>query len=386
MKLPDDIEQMRRATSKLVDSLLAHEPAFHRTNEVAPAVEAAFREQGYYGMRIPESFGGTELGMLATVAVVSELGRLPPQFWSFLRVALGPATKTLVRHGSVEQQQRWLPAIADGKVGIAFVLTEPEAGSDLSAMRTFARRVDDDYVIDGNKTYISNADRADLFVVYARTSTTARLKGGISAFLIEAGQPGMHVGPPMPTMGTTHHGLFEVSFDSCRVPQNCLLGEEGQGFSYAMESLNDGRLNVGAIAVGMGSYALALAVEHTNTRVAFGQPISANQTVQHMLANAAMEMHAARLMLLDAAIRVDAGEDASGLSAMVKVYCSEAAGRVIDTAVQLFGAAGYSRGVPVERLYRDVRVLRIYEGASEILRNAIARKVLSGDGHASGIS
>ena len=368
---------MRIATRNLVDDLLTHEPAFQRTNVVPPQVEASFRELGYYGMRVPEAYGGTALGMLATVAVVSELGRLPPQFWSFLRVALGPSSKTLVRRGTEAQKNRWLSAIVQGACGVAFVLTEAEAGSDLSAMRTRAERVDGGYLLNGSKVFISNADRAGLFVVFARTSTAARLKGGLSTFLVEPGQAGMTVGPPMPTMGTTLSGLFEVSFENCFVPEHNLLGEEGMGFDHAMESLNEGRLNVGAIAIGMGRFALDLAVGHVKTRVAFGHPLADKQAVQHMLANAAMELHAGWLMLLDAARNLDAGADASGSSAMVKIYCSEAAGRAVDMAVQLFGAAGYSRGMPVERLYRDVRVLRIYEGASEVLRNVVARKVLS---------
>jgi acyl-CoA dehydrogenase len=376
-QLPEDVEQMRDATRKLVDDLLAHEPAFQRTNSVPFEVEAAFRRLGYYGMRVPEAYGGSALGMLATVAVVSELGRLPPQFWSFLRVALGPSSKTLVKHGTPAQKDRWLPAIVAGKCGVAFVLTESEAGSDLSAMRTRAERVTGGYRLNGAKTYISNADRADLFVVFARTSSEARLKGGLSTFLVEPGQPGITVGPPMPTMGTTLNGLFEVRFDDSFVAEGSRLGEEGKGFEHAMESLNEGRLNVGAIAVGMGRFALDLAIDHARTRIAFGQPIASNQAVQHMLANAAMELHAAWLMLLDAARAIDEGAEASASSAMVKVFCSEAAGRAVDMAVQLFGAAGYSRGVPVERLYRDVRVLRIYEGASEVLRNVVARKLLA---------
>lgn len=376
-RLPSDVEQMRMETRRLVDALLLHEAAFQQTNVVPAEVDASLRNLGYYGMRIPEDFGGTALGMLPTVAVVRELGRLPPQFWSFLRVALGPSSNSIVRHGTPMQQQRWLPAIARGECGVAFVLTESEAGSDLSAMRTRAARTDGGYLLNGAKTYISNADKADLFVVFAKTDASQRLKGSVSAFLVPKGQSGMTIGPAMPTMGTTVSGLFEVVFSDCLIPRDALLGEEGSGFHYAMESLNEGRLNVGAIAVGMASFAIDLAIEHVKTRVAFGKPLATNQAVQHMLANAAMELHAGWTMILDAARRLDDGHDVSASSAMVKVFCSEAAGRAADTAVQLFGAAGYSRGFPVERIYRDVRVLRIYEGASEVLRNAVAKKLLS---------
>lgn len=376
-RLPDEIDQLRSAAQRVVTHLLLLEPEFHRTGIVPAEVGCTFAELGYFGMRLPATYGGSELGMLATVVVVQELGRLPPQFWPFLRVALGPSTKALVRHGTETQKQRWLPSIGAGQCGVAFVLTEPDAGSDLSAMRTRAKRSGDGYLISGSKTYISNADRADLFVVFARTNPEARLKGAISAFLVERGAAGMTIGPPMPTMGTTLTGLFEVQFDECRVPASSLLGEEGRGFEYAMESLNEGRLNVGAIALGMAGLAFDLAQQHTKTRVAFGQPIASNQVVQHMLVDASMELHAGRLMLLDAAQAIDAGAESGTEAAMAKIFCSEAAGRIIDTAVQLFGAAGYCRGSPIERLYRDVRVLRIYEGASEILRNTVARKILS---------
>lgn len=374
---PDDIEAMRSATAKLVDDLLVHEAEFLRTNVVPAAVHQALRELGYFGMRIPSAYGGSDLGMLATVAVVGELGRLPPQFWSFLRVALGPSSKAIVQHGSTAQKDRWLPAIAAGECGVAFVLTEAAAGSDLSALRTKAERVAGGYRLNGAKTYISNADKARLFLVFARTDAKARLKGGLSAFLVEAGHPGMTVGPGMPTMGTTLNGLFEVAFEDCLLPAENLLGTEGSGFDYAMESLNEGRLNVGAIAIGMGQFAIDLAIAHVKTRKAFGQPLAANQAVQHMLANACIELAAGRALLLDAARGMDTGGDASATSAMVKIFCSEAAGRAVDSALQLFGAAGYLKGFVVERLYRDVRVLRIYEGASEILRNAVARKLLS---------
>jgi acyl-CoA dehydrogenase len=374
----DEIAQMRAETRKLVDRLLAHEPTFTRSNQVSCEVDAAFRELGYYGMRIPEEFGGTGLGMLPTVNVVRELGRLPPQFWPFLRVALGPSSKSIVRHGTPEQQKRWLPAMAAGECGVAFVLTESEAGSDLAAMQTRAVKKSEGYVINGAKTYISNADKAGLFVLFAKTSPHAGLKEAVSAFLVPAGQRGMKIGPPMPTMGTTLDGLFEVAFEDCLVPADALLGKEGSGLRYAMESLNEGRLNVGAISVGMGSFALELALEHARTRqVAGRQLLASQQAVQHMLANAAMELHAGWTMVLDAARRHDNGEDASALSAMVKVFCSEAAGRAADMAVQLLGASGYSRGFQVERIYRDVRVLRIYEGASEVLRNTIAKKLLA---------
>jgi len=375
--LPEQIEELRSATAKIVDDLLEHELEFHRTNVVPAQVEQVLREVGFYSLRIPEEYGGSAVGMLASAAVNMELGRLPPQFWPYLRVAFGPTTKALVLHGSTAQKERWLPAIGSGECGVSFVLTEPEAGSDLAAMKTRAERVDGGYRLNGSKTYISNAANADLFLVFARTDPEKRLKGGISTFLIPSGRKGLTVSPPMPTMGSTLHGLYEVHFEDCFVPAEDLLGTEGDGFLYAMESLNEGRLNVGAIAIAMGQMAVDLTIEHTKERVVQGKPLAINQVVQHMIVNAQIDLHAGRLMLLDAARNIDAGVDASAAAAMVKIFCTEAASRAIDTAVQLFGAAGLIRGVQVERLYRDIRSLRIYEGASEVLRNFVGRKLFS---------
>ncbi len=379
--MKETFDEIKLATAKLVDDLLAHESSFQKSNIVPPQVDRAFRELGYYGMRIPMEYGGSELGMQATVGIVRELGRLPPQFWPFLRVALGPSSKTIVRHGTKYQKMRWLPAMASGECGVAFVLTESEAGSDLTAMRTRAMKTQNGYILNGVKTYISNADKAGLFVVFAKTDPVAKLKDAISAFLVPAGHPGMSVGPPTQTMGTTLDGLFEVTFNDCLVPEDALLGSEGNGFFHAMESLNEGRLNVGAMAIGMGKFALDLALEHVKTRKVGGLPLANNQAVQHMIANSASDLHAGWLMVLDAAQKLDDGKDASATSAMVKVFCTEASGRVADMAVQLFGASGYSRGFQVERIYRDIRVLRIYEGASEVLRNAIAKMIISGKCH-----
>lgn len=375
LDLPSDLKQMQDSARSLVDSLLQYEQKFNETGQVPPEVHEGLKELGLFGVAIPESFGGMGLGAFATAIIQMELAHLPPQFWGALRVLMGPGSKALVAHGSKEQQNRWLPRIAQGDCTVAFALTEPDAGSDVSRMTTRAERTGDGYVIRGQKAFISNAQRADLIMVFAYTERAAGLNG-ISAFLMEPATPGFKVTGVTPTMGASLGGLAEVVFEDCTLPRECLIGEEGKGFRYAMESLNEGRLNVGATGVGMGDMALQRSVSYAKQRIAFGKPIADFQAIQHMLADMAVDMHAARQMLLEAAWLLEQGRGSAAKCSMVKLFCSEAAFRTADKAVQIHGGSGYCRGVVVERIFRDTRALRIYEGTSEIQRNLIAKDLL----------
>jgi acyl-CoA dehydrogenase len=316
-----------------------------------------------------------DLGVFATAVIQCELGRLPPQFWGALRVLMGPGSKAIVAHGTAAQRAKWLPRIAQGECTVAFALTESEAGSDVAGMTTKAERRQDGYLLNGRKSLISNAQRADVLMVFAYTDRSAGLKG-ISAFLMEPDTPGFQVMSVIPTMGASLGGLTEIAFDDCRLPHDSLIGEEGMGFRYAMESLNEGRLNVGATAIGMGNLALEQSVGYAKQRIAFGKPIADFQSIQHMLADMAVDMHAAQQMLHEAAWLMDQGRGSAAKCSMVKLFCSEAAFRTADRAVQIHGGAGYCRGVVVERIFRDSRALRIYEGTSEIQRNLIAKALL----------
>ncbi len=375
MDLPLELEQMRRSTRELVDSLMQLEPTFNETGQVPREVNEGFRQLGLFGASIPEEYGGMLLGSFAIAILQMELARLPAQFWGALRVLMGPGSKAIVAHGTPEQKSRWLPRIAEGDCIVAFALTEPGAGSDVARMTTRAERTNDGYVINGRKALISNAQRADVIMLFAYTDRSAGLKG-ISAFLIEPGTPGFEVASVVPTMGVTLGGLTEITFDDCRIPVENLLGEEGKGFRYAMESLNEGRLNVGATGIGMGDLALEQSIGHAKQRVAFGNPIADFQAIRHMLADMAVDMYAARQMLMEAAWLVDQKRGSAAKCSMVKLFCSEAAFRTTDRALQIFGGTGYCKGMVVERLFRDSRSLRIYEGTSEIQRNAIAKDLL----------
>jgi acyl-CoA dehydrogenase len=265
--------------------------------------------------------------------------------------------------------------MANGTIPIAFALTEPHCGSDLASMRTTAARTDTGWLINGSKTFISNGKNAKEIVVYAYTNKSAG-RNGISAFLVSSDTPGYSVDGTIPLMGTATPGVYELSFTNCEVPADALLGEEGMAFKYALEGLNEGRLNVAATAVGMGEYALELAMEQAKTRPAFGGVIADFQAIRHYLAQMATDMRAARLQLLDACRRYDQGDKRRELAAMAKLFATEAGSRTVDSALQIFGGSGYCRGFAIERLYRDIRITRIYEGSSEILKNTIARELL----------
>lgn len=375
-ELPDEVKEFCEVTRTIVRDLLPYEKEFQETGVIAPIVRQTLVDNGFFGLSIPEEYGGLGLGALAQAAIQMELAHLPPQFWTELRPLMGPAARNIIYHGTDAQKDTLLPGMAAGEIPICFALTEPNSGSDPGSMRTTARRTADGWVINGNKTYISNGKNAKYVVVYAYTDKAAGARAGISAFLMPASTPGFSVSGTIQLMGTASPGVYELNFDNCEVPADALLGEEGRGFHYALEGLNEGRMNVGATAVGMGEFATELAREEAKVRPAFGGFIADFQAIRHYLATMTTDMRAARLMVLDAAWRYDQGEKRRDLASMAKLYATEAGWRTVDTAVQIFGGAGYCRGYAVERLYRDIRITRIYEGSSEIQRNTIAREIL----------
>ena len=375
-ELPEEIAEFRDVTRQIVNGLLVHERAFHETGKVDPIVRKTLVENGYFAMALPEEHGGLGLGALAQAVVQIELARLPPQFWTELRPLMGPGAKNIIQHGSEEQKARLLPGMATGEIGIAFALTEPNSGSDPGSMRTTAVRNADGWRINGSKTYISNGKNANYVIVYAYTDKSKGPRGGITAFLMPKDTPGFAVTGTIELMGTALPGVYELAFDDCQLPADAVIGEEGRGFHYALEGLNEGRMNVGATAVGMGEYALELAMAESKVRPAFGGVISDFQAIRHYIATMATDMRAARLLLLDAAWRYDQGEKKRELASMAKLFATEAGSRTVDTALQIFGGSGYCKGFAIERLYRDIRITRIYEGSSEIQRNTIARELL----------
>jgi acyl-CoA dehydrogenase len=337
------------------------------------------KAMGLFGLSIAEEHGGLALTMGEEVRVVFELGRTTPAFRSVFGTNVGIGSQAITISGSDDQKAQWLPRIASGEIITSFALTEAEAGSDSGSVRTRAVRDGDDYLLSGSKRYITNADKASLFTVMARTSEEAGSKG-VSAFLVPRDLPGVRIGIPEKKMGQQGANVCDVHFDDVRVPAANRLGEEGQGFRIAMQVLDRGRLHISALCVGIAERLLRDCVAYASERRQFGKRVADFQLIQGMLADSKTECMAARALVLDAAARKDAGERITLEAAAAKYFASEMVGRVADRAVQIFGGAGYIADYGIERLYRDVRLFRIYEGTSQIQQVIIAGEVLKRGG------
>jgi acyl-CoA dehydrogenase len=354
------------------------EETIEETDAVPEAIRAKAAEMGLFGYALPEEYGGLGLSMTEEVRLAMELGYTTPAFRSMFGTNNGIAGQVLVNFGTDEQKSRYLPDLASGARVASFALTEPEAGSDPSGLSTRATRRGDEYVLSGQKRFITNADAADLFMVFARTAGVAGDTKGISAFVVEAGLPGLRVGPNDEKMGQRGAHTCEVYFDDVVVPADALVGAvEGQGFAAAMRSLAKGRLHIAAICVGLAKRLVEESVGYAANARQGGHPIGDFQQVQAMLADSQTEWYAGRAMVLDAARAYDDGSDRRLAPSCAKLFCSEMVGRVADRAVQVHGGLGYMRSVPVERFFRDARLFRIYEGTSEVQKVIIARNLLS---------
>ncbi|HWE98908.1 MAG TPA: acyl-CoA dehydrogenase family protein [Caulobacteraceae bacterium] len=335
---------------------------------------------GLYGLSIPEQYGGLDLGMEDECLVAIELGRASPAFRSAFGTNVGIGSQGLVMFGNEEQKRRWLPGIATGEIVTSFALTEPEAGSDSAAVQTRAVRDGDSYVLNGSKRYITNANRAGLFTVMARTDPSRPGAAGVSAFVVPRDLPGLSVGKPEKKMGQQGAHICDVVFDNVRVPAENRLGAEGEGFKLAMQVLDRGRLHISAVCVGVAERLIADSVAYASDRKQFGAPLASFQLIQAMIADSKTEALAARALTLETARRRDAGQSVTLEASAAKYFASEMVGRVADRAVQIFGGAGYVADYGIERLYRDVRIFRIYEGTSQIQQIVIARETLKRGG------
>lgn len=373
-----DFEQIRSTVRAFVrERVVPLEEQIDRDDEIPDEVRSAAKEMGLYGFAIPADYGGLGLGMHEECRLVFELGYTTPAFRSLFGSNNGIAGHVLMEGGTEEQRAHWLPRIASGEVVASFALTEPEAGSDPSGLSTRAERDAEDWVLDGTKRYITNAPVADVFMVFARTGGSGA--AGISTFMVPAGTPGLTVGPRDKKMGQAGAWTADVHFDGVRVPADAVVGGEegvGRGWSTAMRCLAHGRIHIGALCVGMAERLVDETVEYARTRKQSGHPIGAFQLVQAMVADSVTEHQAGRALVLAAAEAYDAGTDRRVAPSVAKYFCSEMVGRVADRAVQVHGGAGYMRGMAVERLYRDARLFRIYEGTSQIQQLIIARRVI----------
>jgi acyl-CoA dehydrogenase len=371
------IETVRRFVAERLRPI---EAKVAEDDAVPDDVIADMKALGLYGLTIPEEYGGLDLSMEDECLVGIELGRASPAFRSAFGTNVGIGSQGLVMFGTPEQKAKWLPAIASGDLITSFALTEPEAGSDSAAVQTRARREGDVYVLNGAKRYITNANRAGLFTVMARTNPDVKGGGGVSAFLVPRDLPGLSIGKPEKKMGQQGAHICDVVLDNVRVPAENRLGAEGEGFKVAMRVLDRGRLHISSVCVGVAERLIADCVAYASERKQFGQPIASFQLIQGMIADSKTEAMAARALTLESARKRDAGQTVTLEAAASKYYASEMVGRVADRAVQIFGGAGYVADYGIERLYRDVRIFRIYEGTSQIQQLVIARETLKRGG------
>ena len=357
------------------------EAGIDESDEIPDRLITQAKEMGLYGYALPGEFGGLGLSVEQQVLLTMELGWTSPAFRSLFGTNNGIAGQVLVLAGTEEQRKHWLPRLASGEVVASFALTEPDAGSDPSRLVTSAVPVSgpdgDGWVIDGLKRYITNAPAADVFMVFARTDPQAPPGKGIGVFIVPARLDGVSVAAPDHKMGQAGAWTADVAFSGVRVPGDALVGEAAAaGYATAMRSLAHGRLIIAAMCTGVMARLIDESVTFARERSQGGRPIADYQLIQAMLADSQTEYMAARALVLDAAARYDAGTDRRLAPSAAKYFASEAVGRIADRAVQIHGGSGYMRGVPVERLYRDVRLFRIYEGTSQIQQLVIAREML----------
>ena len=338
----------------------------------ARAIFEKSKALGLYAVNIPAELGGGGLSAVDTCFAEEQFGHTTD---ILIRRAFGNVYEVLLLANDA-QRERWLLPSVRGERVFSVCFTEPEAGSDAAGIKTRATRDGDGWLLTGQKIFISDGAFSDFFVVSAVTDPSKGAKG-ISLFIVDKGMPGFTVGRDQPMMGLAGTSHVELFFDQVRLGPEHLLGQEGRGLNHAFETLGRIRLaQIGARAVGKATRILDMTTEHARERKQFGKPIGEQQLIQQLLADSAMEINAARLMLLWAAHEIDQGRDARERISMVKVYASEMLGRVADRAVQVFGGMGYCKDLPIERFYRDARIFRIFDGTSEIHRTVIARSMM----------
>jgi alkylation response protein AidB-like acyl-CoA dehydrogenase len=333
---------------------------------------AAMAGLGLMGMLVPEEWGGAAADSVSYALAIEEIAAADGACSTIMAVHNSVGCVPVLRFGTPAQKQRWLRDLASGRTIAAFCLTEPGAGSDAGAISTRARRDGDHYVLDGSKQFITNGSSAGLAIVFAVTDP-AKGKKGISAFLVPTGTPGYGVARIESKLGLRASDTAHIVLEGCRVPAEARLGEEGQGYAIALANLEGGRIGIAAQAVGMARGAYEAALAYARERRSFGVPILEHQAIAFRLADMATQIAAARALTLEAAALRDAGRPALKQAAMAKLFASEMAERVVSEALQIHGGYGYLADYPVERIYRDVRVCRIYEGTSDIQRLLIAR-------------
>jgi alkylation response protein AidB-like acyl-CoA dehydrogenase len=376
--LTEEQKEIQRLARAFAHSEIApHSDRWDREAGMDRSILDKLAAMGFLGMMVPEQYQGLGLDTVTYLVALEEIAAVDASVAVAMSVHNSLPTQMILRYGSDPQRERYLPAMARGEWLGAFALSEPEAGSDAAAMTTQAVRDGDAWILDGTKAWVTSGREAGVILAMARTDRPAERRGprGISAFIITPELPGFRVGKKEDKLGLRASSTVQLTFDRMRVPADRLLGQEGKGFVYAMQSLDNGRLGVAAQAVGIARAALEYSVRYAAERRQFGHPIKEFEAIQFKLANMATRITAARALLYSAASAKDRGEPITQFSSMSKLFASETAMWVTTEAIQIFGGYGYMKEYPVERLFRDAKVTEIYEGTSEIQRIVIARQL-----------
>jgi alkylation response protein AidB-like acyl-CoA dehydrogenase len=378
MILTEQQEMVRESAARFAEERLApNSRAWEAAGEVEPSALREMGELGFMGMTVPEAYHGAGLDYVSYALALIEIAAGDGAVSTIMSVNNAPVCAILQSAASEALRERYLKPLAAGEMIGAFALTEPQAGSDAANQQTRATRTPDGYSITGTKQFITSGRIAGAVIVFAVTDPSAG-KRGISAFLVPAGTPGMSVASLEHKMGQEASDTAQLSFEDAHVPTDHLIGNEGDGYRIALSNLEAGRIGIAAQCVGMARAALDHALAYAKERTAFGKSISEHQAVAFRLADMATQVHAATTMVLEAAELRDAGRPCLEQACMAKLFASEAAERVCSDAIQIFGGYGYSRELPVEKIYRDVRVAQIYEGTSDVQRIIISRELLRG--------
>ncbi len=368
------IDQLKRYVR---ERLIPAEADVIASDRIPADIMNEMREMGLFGITIPQEYGGAGMNTVQYIETVKQLSYAAPAYRSTMSINVGMTGSAIRKFGTAEQKAHWLPRIASGEIA-CFGLTEPGSGSDSAAMATMAVRSGNGYVLNGTKRYITNSPHARIGLIMARTSKGALPKNAhVSAFIVNMDSAGISIGSPDKKMGQAGAHIADVIMEDVHLDGDALVGgEEGKGFQIAMQSLDNGRLSVAAMSVGMGRRILDSAVRYATERKAFGEAISNFQLIQAMLADSDAELYAAECMIADACARADKGENIIRKAAACKMFASETCGRVADRCVQIHGGAGYLAEYDAERFFRDARILRIYEGTTQIMQLQIAKHLL----------
>ena len=372
LRLSDDQEAFRRVAREVLDrEVVPHRRDWDRAEAVDLAVLPVLADTGFFGLALPEEHGGTPADNLTYVLAMEELGRADSSIRGIVSVSNGLVGKPVAAHGTEEQKAEWLPRIASAESLACFGLTEPGHGSDAGNLRTRATRQGGDWVIQGEKIFITNGTWADVCLVFARTGEDG--PRGISAFLVPTDTPGFERTEIKGKLGLRGQATASLSFQDVRVPASAMLGEEGQGFRIAMQTLDKGRMSIAASCVGIVQGCLEETVAYTTERTQFGRPIASFQLVQDMIADLSIDADAARLLTWRVADLADRGEPFGTAASKAKYFASEAAVRAANTAVQAFGGYGFVDDYPVQKYLRDARVMTLYEGTSQVQKLLVGR-------------